>query len=145
MAKVEKSIIIHADPESINRFALDPHTYPQWFEGVESVESDGVYPEVGGKVNLQYKSLGVTFTLVMTSREFQRGSTLTNEMDGMITGVQAWKLVPEGNGTRVSVNFNYDVPGGGLGKILDKLMLERVNAENLEKSLENLKRVVESA
>ncbi len=145
MAKVEKSILIHADPEAINRFALDPYTYPQWFEGVEAVESDGVYPQVGGKVNLQYKSLGVNFTLVMTSREFQRGSALTNEMDGMITGVQAWKLTPEGNATRVSVSFNYDVPGGGLGKILDKLMLERVNAENLEKSLENLKRVVESA
>jgi hypothetical protein len=31
------------------------------------------------------------------------------------------------------------MPGGGLGKIADKLVVERMNTSNLEKSLENLK------
>jgi hypothetical protein len=35
------------------------------------------------------------------------------------------------------------MPGGGLGQAVNKLMVEKMNAENLEKSLENLKTLVE--
>jgi hypothetical protein len=35
------------------------------------------------------------------------------------------------------------VPGGGLGKIADKLVIERMNADNLEKSLANMKAILE--
>jgi hypothetical protein len=34
------------------------------------------------------------------------------------------------------------MPGGALGKIVDKLVVERMNARNLEASLENLKALV---
>jgi hypothetical protein len=36
------------------------------------------------------------------------------------------------------------VPGGGLGKLFDKLVLGRMNAENLEKALENMKERIEA-
>jgi len=35
------------------------------------------------------------------------------------------------------------MPGAALGKVLDKLVVERMNAKNLEKSLSNLKSLVE--
>jgi hypothetical protein len=37
------------------------------------------------------------------------------------------------------------MPGGGLGKIADKFVVERMNISNLEKSLENLKTLVEGS
>ena len=52
--------------------------------------------------------------------------------------------LPEGQGTRVTMRFEYEMPGGGVGKLFDRLVVERMNAQNLERSLENLKRLLES-
>lgn len=37
------------------------------------------------------------------------------------------------------------MPGGGLGQALNRLVVEKMNTENLEKSLSNLKALVESS
>jgi uncharacterized membrane protein len=80
----------------------------------------------------------------MTSVELQRGQGQTIKMDGMITGSNRWRYGPEGSGTRVTATFDYEMPGGGVGQMLNKLVVEKMNAENLEKSLQNLKSLVES-
>jgi carbon monoxide dehydrogenase subunit G len=64
-------------------------------------------------------------------------------MAGMITGTNQWETVQEGSGTRVTVTINYEMAGGGLGKIADKLIVERMNDKNTATSLENLKAIVE--
>jgi uncharacterized membrane protein len=61
----------------------------------------------------------------------------------MITGTNRMAFEPEGEGTRVTLGFEYEMPGGGVGKLVDRLVIERMNAQNLEKSLENLKALVE--
>jgi uncharacterized membrane protein len=64
-------------------------------------------------------------------------------MDGMISGVQTWTYGDAAGGTQVNVSFDYHMPGGGVGKIVDKLIVERINKQNIEKSVENLKSVIE--
>ena len=41
------------------------------------------------------------------------------------------------------VSVNPNLPGGGVGQLVDRLLAERMNAQNLEKSLENLKALAE--
>ncbi len=43
----------------------------------------------------------------------------------------------------MSVVMDYTVPGSVLGKIADKLVIERRNAEDMEKTLQNLKKLCE--
>jgi uncharacterized membrane protein len=52
-------------------------------------------------------------------------------------------LTAEGDSTRVDLTFDYEMPGGGLGKIADKLVVERTNDKNAETSLANLKALAE--
>jgi uncharacterized membrane protein len=143
MARIEKSIVINADTQTIDQYAINAHTYPQWFAGVESVEVDGTFPEAGGQVKAQYKAAGVTFELLMTTREIVHGSHIIFDMEGMITGAQHWSYAPAGGGTQVTCVFDYDMPGGALGAIADKLVVERMNNGNIENSLANLKKIVE--
>lgn len=143
MALVERNILISATPEIIDSYVLNPAMMPEWFVGAESVEADGHYPAVGGRINVVYRTMGIAFNLTLTSESFAQGQHLHLHMDGMITGTQNWHYEPAGGGTRLHCSFDYDVPGGGLGKALDKLLLERINAENVEKSLENLKSLIE--
>jgi hypothetical protein len=141
---VEKSIIIHATPAEVDAVTLDGSLLPQWYAGVQTAEPDATYPEAGGVVNMIYRSAGINFKMSMTSLRLVKGESLLLKLDGMITGKSRWFYVPEGDNTRVSCRFEYEMPGGSLGQVANKLVVERMNVQNLEKSLEDLKALVES-
>lgn len=143
MARIEKTITIDADTAAIDEFAINPTTWPQWFAGVEAVQSDGVFPEQGGQLKVTYKAAGMAFDVIMTTREIVHGDHVIFDMQGMINGSQHWQYRKAGSGTTVTCTFDYTVPGGGLGALADKLVVERMNTANIENSLANLKRVVE--
>jgi coenzyme Q-binding protein COQ10 len=143
MAKVERSILINAPTETIDQIALDASRLPEWYVGVEDTKPDDLYPEVDGRVLLVYKAAGVTFNLALTVQELVRGDHISYQMTGMMIGTQEWGYTPEGSRTRLTALVEYEMPGGALGKIADKLVVERMNAKNLEQSLENLKALVE--
>jgi uncharacterized membrane protein len=141
---VEKSIVIHATPAEVDAVTLDGNRLPEWYAGVQSAVPDAAYPEAGSTVNMVYRSSGVNFKMSMTSLRLVRGESLLLKMDGMITGKNRWFYTPEEEGTRVNCRFEYDMPGGSIGQAVNKLVIERMNVQNLEKSLENLKQVVEN-
>jgi carbon monoxide dehydrogenase subunit G len=143
MAKVERSIFINASPESIDAITADGTRLTEWYAGVEKVEPDATFPELGGTMKTTYKSAGITFELTQTVVERVPGQTATYKMEGMITGTNHWVYTPEGEGTQVTATFDYEMPGGALGKVADKLVVEKMNTENLEKSLEGLKKLAE--
>ena len=47
MAVIETSIVIQATPEAIYDFTSQTDRIPEWFAGVEALEPDAAYPEVG--------------------------------------------------------------------------------------------------
>jgi uncharacterized membrane protein len=143
MAKVERSILINASPEALDAITADGTRLIEWFAGVEKAEPDATFPQAGGKLVTTYKSAGITFELTQTVLEWEAGKGAKYEMEGMITGTNEWIYTPEGGGIRVDVTFDYEMPGGALGKVADKLVVEKMNTENLEKSLENLKKLAE--
>lgn len=143
MTKVERSTLIHAPLESIVAIVDDPHRLPDWYAGIEQVEPDDLFPKPGGKVDMVYKAAGVTFNITQTSLERVPGQSGVFQLEGMIAGKNRMTLEPEGEGIRVTMAFDYEMPGGGLGKVMDKLLVERMNIQNLEKSLENLKALAE--
>jgi uncharacterized membrane protein len=143
VATVERSILINAPTDAIDAIALDGNRLSEWYVGIERVTPDELYPEVGGHVSLVYKATAVTFNLTLTVQELARGHHISYRMAGMMVGTQQWSYSPEGGQTRLTALVEYDMPGGALGKIADKLVVERINAGNLEESLENLKALVE--
>ena len=136
MAKVERSILINASPEALDAITMDGKRLTEWYSGIQKAEPDDTYPEPGGKIVLTYKSAGITFDLTQTVLERVPGQRAKYQMEGMITGTNQWVYAPEGGGTQVTATFEYEMPGGALGKVADKLVVEKMNTENLEKSLE---------
>ncbi len=141
---VEKSIVVQATPTEVDAVTLDGNLLPQWYAGVQSVELDGTYPEPGGTVNMVYRSAGINFKMSMTTLRLVKGQSLLLKLDGMITGKSRWFYTPEGDNTRVNCRFEYEMPGGSIGQAVNKLVVERMNVQNLEKSLANLKTLVEN-
>lgn len=55
------------------------------------------------------------------------------------------RLIPRGDGTNVSFTVEYTVPGGALmGNLADKLGLEKMNEDNAQGMLDELKRTLEN-
>jgi len=51
--------------------------------------------------------------------------------------------VPKDGDTEVTAEIEYTVPGAALGKIANRLIVERMRARSLEQTLENLKLLCE--
>ncbi len=143
MTTVECSIVINATPEAIDKVALDGKRLSEWYAGIESAEADSAYPQVGGVVEAVYKAVGMSFKIKIKAIELDLGKAMTTQMEGMITGTTRWVYGPAEEGTQVTSTLDYELPGGGLGQMANKLVIEKMNASNLEKSLSNLKALVE--
>ena len=143
MTTLERSIVIKATPAAIDAVALNGNRLSEWYTGMQETKADAVYPEVGGTVDTVYRAAGINFKVKITSIALDRGHSITLQMDGMITGTNRWVYSPAGEDTQVTATLEYELPGGSLGQALNKLVVEKMNAENLEKSLSNLKAVVE--
>jgi uncharacterized membrane protein len=68
----------------------------------------------------------------------------SGEFLGSSPGWQTWDLKPENGGTLVTMEEEYTVPGSVLGKVVDRLIFEKMNARDMHSSLENLKLLIEA-
>lgn len=144
MTTIKKSILINAPLEDVEALMDDPERLTEWYAGITAAEAGPGYPaEVGSVNNVTYKAAGITFKTKLTTLEYVPQEHRKFQMEGMISGTNHWQLAAEGEGTRVEVTFDYEMPGGGVGKIADKLVVERTNDKNAATSLANLKALAE--
>ncbi len=101
-------------------------------------------PRVGGKMRQVYTAAGARMEMTLTISEYEPGSVIAFEMEGMVTGTYRWDYLAEGDGVRLQGTVDYEMAGGALGKIADKLIVERMNITQMEKSLQTLKAKMES-
>jgi uncharacterized membrane protein len=144
MAKVIRSVVIDASLEDVLAITEDPNRMVEWYVGVDDVRPDETFPEVGGTAEFVYKAAGITFSLQQTATIYDRGKHSEYELKGMISGTLVETLDQEGDSTRYTLDFDYQMPGGGVGKVVDKLVVERMNSQQLEQSLQNLKALAEA-
>ena len=143
MTRIERSIIINAPVDAIEAIIGDARRLVDWYAGVEQSDPDDVFPEPGGKVNMVYKAAGVTLTMKQTVLERVPGKGGVSRIEGIVRGTNRVTFTPKGQGTRVTMRLEYQVPGGGLGNMANRLLAKRINAHYMEKSLKNLKALVE--
>lgn len=143
MAHVERDIVISAPLDVIYNYGATPENLPSWYAGVVAVNPDGVWPQVGGQIGITYHASGLDFELTATVLTHNPPHEFAFQMDGMITGTSTWTYVDEGGSTHAYVAFDYDLPGGVLGQVADKLVVEQMNIANGEQSLANLKAICE--
>lgn len=142
---IERSIMMNASPEAVAAVTDKADLFIEWFAGLKSIDPDNTFPREGGAADVVYKAAGVSFKAKISSLEYNYGRGAVFQLDGMISGTNRWIYQPEGQGTKVTYILEYDMPGGGIGKALNRLVVERMNEENVEKTLANLKVVVESS
>lgn len=146
MTHLKKSILIHAPVEEVFALATDPTRWDTWFSGLGEPERITGAGEVGTVVEHSYLMAGIRFPL--TSRVLEKqispeGGHWRGKAMGPMAGQHTWTYTPKNGDTEVTVEMEYTVPGKALGKIADRLIIERMEERSLEQTLENLKLLCE--
>lgn len=146
MAHLVKSIIIQAPQEEVVALAFDPYRWHTWFSGLTAPEHVSGSGDVGTLVEQSYLLAGVRFpviTRVITAERKEGEALWEATIEGPFNGRQRWHYSTVAEGTLVTAEIEYTVPVALLGKFVDHLLIERIQARALEQTLDNLKMMCE--
>ena len=144
MPKVERAAYFDLPPRGLQKYLSTPANTGEWLVGF-APGSDPLPAEpatLGTSFNAVFSMAGVTFDVTITYVEHEDGVYDVLRTEGGVSSTHTWRYEPEGGGTRVTATIEYEVPGSALGRIADRLIVERLNAKNLEQSLDNAKTVL---
>ena len=144
MSKVTKTISIDAPVEKVFLRCDDPNAMPLYVPSVTSV-SDVRRSEkrIGDTFTVKYGMLGTHFDEDFTYTEYEKNRRIKARFEGAMEGSMGIALEPQGKSTKATLETEYEVSGGVIGKAVNKLLFERINEKNAERLLENLKLVCE--
>ncbi len=155
MARIEKSIEIKAPPEKVwEMLALD--RFQEWSEEyrktLESMEytsevhtlEDKFRMGTTARLNLKGIGMGETMMEISESLENEKITYLGKRSgDNQPTAVLLFTLEPVEERTKLTYVYDYKMPLGIIGKFLDKVYSKRWGENMIEKSLEDLKSILE--
>ena len=144
MTRIKKESLVNAPLQQVFDMTYDFEDIPKWMVGMEQVRniSPGERGE-GSSFEWTYNMVGAKFDGSSRIVSLDPPHRAVIETTGGIDSTWTWTYAVEGEDTRVTCELEYTVPGATLGKIADKLIVERTNAKNLEKSLANVKALAE--
>jgi hypothetical protein len=151
LGKTEKSILINASPEKVwEMLAFD--RFPEWSDMMESVEYTSEVNTPKDKYRVGATAQGTPKSGELNNCKFEVTESLENEKfthrlwekwgRGILGGPITYTLEPVEAGTRFTYEVIYEIPFGIFGKIIAPL-IRRMGRKEFERSLENLKNILE--
>ena len=148
MAHLTHSLLMHVPVDHLDSIVGDYHRWPQFMVGMSDVER--VFGDGGPGTKAEAAQLMMGVHLHLTYRTVQArhnadGSTDWRwEFEGTTSGWLTCHHQPTGTGTATTTELEYTMPGSVLGKVADRLLVEKRFRRDFENGLENLKLLAES-
>ncbi len=147
MATLERTVEIRAPAEAVFDVVV-----AEWESGM-SFWQGGVYDWTplsdgpmgdGFRVSYVARMLGVGFHIEMEVQGFVRyeGWVAVSRKGPSAEG--RWRFVSDDGRTMFTYGLSYDLPPPVLGPLMDKLLMKRLWSRAIDRSLVNLKRLIES-
>lgn len=146
MGHVRDSFYVHAPPDTVWAVGADPDRIPEWNATVVDVKDvTGPLDAPGAKYTTVSKIAGrpldITWTVDRADRPRHAEASATTPLGGSAHQVVHYE--PEGKGTRVSIDVEYEIAPGLLGQVVSKVFAERSVERDIKHSGENFKALVE--
>ena len=145
MTRIRRSISIARSPADVFARLVDLDRLPDWATIV--VETRGHEPglRVGSRFEQTVRVAGVHVDCEWKVTELEPSKRIGYEAHADVGDLEMRQSVAaEDGGTRLELEIEYEVPGGPFGEFLDRVLFERRNEEEAERSLANLKRLLEA-
>jgi uncharacterized membrane protein len=150
VAKIHRDVLVTADAERCFDFIADPSLAPLFISSLYAITPIEVEPRgVGNRWGFEYDMFGVPLRGESECIEFDRPTKYVWRSipdRSLVNTTFSYTFGPEDAGTRISLDVEYEIPGHVLGgKIGDKLVVERLNQNEADAAINNLKIVLEEA
>lgn len=148
MVTVQKSILINRPIDEVYRYATDPKHWFRWYSGLSEPRNLKGQGEAGTTMDLDIHLFGMQLPIIVAVTEnacTATGYVWKGLVKGSIDSIQSWTYTPEGNGTRIDYEEEYEMPPSVMAKLADKLIIKRMMNNAMDQSLKNLKEICETA
>ena len=146
MTRVERAIEIDSAPEDVFAVLTDLDRLPEWATIVVATRDVSRLPLAAGCTFRQtVRVLGqeIESEWHVLALEAPRLVSYEAQAPGGGRMAMTQRVLPSGRGSRVELEVDYELPGGIVGEIVDKVYMERHNEQEAERSLANLKEILE--
>jgi uncharacterized membrane protein len=145
MSRIAKSIQIDAPQDQVFAYAADVEKQPNWIVFIKEIEvtsgdghSRGTTDRCVAKMGLRSQVMEAEWTEFRPPDSFGRRITSGAKMEGRVA------FSAKDGGTSVQWNISYRPPYGMMGRLVDIFFMNRVFQNEVEESLENLKKALEA-
>jgi hypothetical protein len=145
MALIRRSRYFEARVEKIVEVLENLTRIPEYAPGAKCVEGAPTRGlRAGDSFKVHCALMGLHVPIRFTVKEVVPYQRVVTGMAGGMRGTCCWTLDPYGTFTVVTVEISYEMVGGVIGKALDILLVERINASGIDRMLNNLKILCEA-
>jgi uncharacterized membrane protein len=149
MTRIERSIHIDERPEAVFRILTDLKLIPRWAIIAQDtyVRPESDLTASGQEFHWSIRVAGVDLETDWVVTEYDQPRAVSYAVTGAHEARLEMKqrVLDAGDGaSRVELEVDYDLPYGFLGEALDKVVVEHRNQAVVERSLRNLKELVEA-
>jgi Polyketide cyclase / dehydrase and lipid transport len=138
----------HVDVSPDRAFALtiDPTREPEWNNSIVEVKDvSGKLDTVGASyvaiMKLGGRRLETRWEVSKVEKAKSLEQTATSDQGGHATATTTFE--PAAGGTDITIEVDYELPGGFVGGMADKLFVERAIERDIKHSIENFKAIIE--
>ncbi len=144
MAKFLKEVTIDRSPEEVYDFLISVDNF-RLMPGIEEVEKDKHKEmfNVAGKEKIPLVGLEAVRYEIHIDEAKRPSSIKVHTVDFMSPTQGVWKLSKIDEGTKIEYDLEYSVPGSFLGRIIDKLLMEKNMAREADEYISGVKRCLE--
>jgi uncharacterized protein YndB with AHSA1/START domain len=149
MAHIERSVHIEERPEEVFRILTDLRLIPRWAVIAQDtyIRPESDLTGAGQEFHWTIHVAGIDLETDWVVSEYERPRVVAYKVESPHQGrlEMTQRVLDAGDGgSRVELQVDYDLPYGFLGEALDRAVVERRNQVVVERSLQNLKELVEA-
>ena len=144
VTEMRRSIGVAAPPDAVFRELVDLHQLTRWSAITETHDGPEVL-ELGQEFHQTIRVAGVRLRTQWRCVELEPPRLVAYEATGPLGGRLRMRqtVAPTDGGCQVGLEVDYDLPGKFFGVLLDRIYVRGRTGRDAEKSLENLKVLVE--
>jgi uncharacterized membrane protein len=145
MTRITKTISVKCDSKKIIDYISNVENHPAFLSALKSIKNlSGDSHQIGSSWVWTFVMAGVEIEGEAETVEYVEGQRYAFKTTSGAESTFTYSAEPEGDGSRLTMDVNYQMPETVLAKAVDGAVVERLNDAEAERAAENLKAILEA-
>ena len=144
MPRVTRVVSIRANPTAVVEYVSEVGNHPAFISALKSVENlSGDPRRLGTTWDWTFVMAGVEVRGRAETAECTPGKRFSFRTTSGIASTFSYSAEPEGPGSRLTIQVDYEIPQNVLARLLDRALVERMNEAEADRAAGNIKAILE--